>query len=77
MSPRRLPARGFTPAEHDIARLVADGFTDEEIALQRGCKVPTVKSHVAHAAAKVPGRGTPRIRLTRHVYAQLVSQRSA
>ena len=54
--PRRRPAFGWsslTPAEHNVADLVARGLTNPEIAAQLGVSAGTVKDHVSSALRKL------------------------
>lgn len=53
----------LTPREVEIARLVAAGRSYKSIARILGITVPTVQSHVVNAAAKLGGRGSPKLRL--------------
>lgn len=54
--PRRRPAFGWsslTPAEHNVADLVARGLTNPEIAARLGVSAGTVKDHVSSALRKL------------------------
>jgi DNA-binding CsgD family transcriptional regulator len=54
--PRRRPAFGWsslTPAERDIADLVAGGLTNPEIAARLGVSAGTIKDHVSSALRKL------------------------
>ena len=71
--PRRRPAFGWsslTPAEQNVADLVARGLTNPEIAARLGVSAGTVKGHVSSALRKLGAR-------TRAELAAAVSGRSA
>jgi DNA-binding CsgD family transcriptional regulator len=44
---------GLSAREHEVTRLVADGRSNKEIAVQLQLSVRTVESHVRHALAKL------------------------
>ena len=70
--PRRRPAFGWpslTPAERDVADLVARGLTNPEIAARLGVSAGTVKGHVSSVLRKLGAR-------TRAELAAAVSGRS-
>lgn len=46
----------LTPAEREVARLVADGSSNEEIARQRGTSVRTVEKQVASCLRRLGAR---------------------
>lgn len=62
---------GFTPTEARVARLVADGMSNKEIAAELGSSVRTIEGHISNILSKkgwnnrveiarhVLGRGTP------------------
>ncbi|HEY0999655.1 MAG TPA: helix-turn-helix transcriptional regulator [Streptosporangiaceae bacterium] len=57
--PRRRPTFGWaslTPAERDVADLVAAGLTNPEIAVRLGVSAGTVKDHVSSALRKLGAR---------------------
>jgi len=57
--PRRRPAFGWsslTPAERDVADLVAHGLTNPEIAARLGVSAGTIKDHVSSALRKLSVR---------------------
>lgn len=45
--------RALSPRERDCLRLVADGLENAQIAAQLAIRVPTVKTHLALAYAKL------------------------
>ncbi|MGH3162677.1 MAG: helix-turn-helix transcriptional regulator, partial [Streptosporangiaceae bacterium] len=54
--PRRRPAFGWsslTPAERDVADLVAQGLTNPEMAVRLGVSAGTIKDHVSSALRKL------------------------
>jgi DNA-binding CsgD family transcriptional regulator len=68
---RRRPMLGWdslTPTEHDVARLVAEGATNPEIARKLFMSVNTVKTHLAHIYAKldIDSRAELTSRVVRH-----------
>ena len=50
---RRETARALTPREHEVARLVASGLRNKEIAGRLGVGEGTVKIHLHHAYEKL------------------------
>lgn len=46
----------LTSRERDVVRLLCDGYSNREIAAELFLSEPTVKTHVAHIAAKVEAR---------------------
>lgn len=48
----------------EIAGLVARGLSDKVIAARTEIAVDTVRVHIQAAAARLPGNGTPRHKLT-------------
>lgn len=63
MSPR--PVDQLTPAEEAVAKLVAEGWSNAEIASRRHSSVRAVETLVTLAARKIPGDGRPRVKLAR------------
>jgi DNA-binding CsgD family transcriptional regulator len=68
---RRRPTLGWdslTPTEHDVARLVAEGDTNPEIARKLFMSVNTVKTHLTHIYAKldIDSRAELTSRVIRH-----------
>lgn len=53
----------LTPRQIEIARMVAAGRSYKAIARALGITVDTVNFHVQEAADRLPGRGTPRLKL--------------
>jgi non-specific serine/threonine protein kinase len=51
--PRRRAVAGLSEREVEVARLVADGFSNKAIAAKLQLSVRTVESHVRHVLAKV------------------------
>lgn len=51
----------------EVAQLVADGHTRDEIAVRIGRSPLTVKRHVEDIAQRVGGTGTPRARIVRYL----------
>jgi DNA-binding CsgD family transcriptional regulator len=50
---RRAKASPLTTREHQVARLVADGLTNSQIAARLGVSVRTVVSHLEHIRSKL------------------------
>lgn len=48
----------------EIASLVGRGLSDKVIAARTELALDTVREHIQAAAARVPGSGTPRYKLT-------------
>lgn len=63
MSNMTSPAHPLTPAQERVARLVAEGLTYGEIALQLGCAARTVRAHVEAIALRIPGDEPQRYRI--------------
>lgn len=63
----RRPAQGLTERQAEVALLVADGLTREEIAERIGRSPLTVKRHVEDIAARIGGDGAPRARIVRYL----------
>lgn len=61
---RRRPTRPLSPGERRIARLVARGLTNAEIAAELGIRLSSVKSHIEHIYNKIGRSGNLRVRLT-------------
>jgi len=58
-------AQGLTPREEQIARLVADGLDNRQIANVLRCSLGTVKSHLVDIYYKLNIRdGSRRVKLT-------------
>jgi DNA-binding NarL/FixJ family response regulator len=53
----------LTPRQVEIARLLASGLKYEAIGARLGITERTVRFHVTDAAARLPGRGAPRVKL--------------
>ena len=49
---RRHACAGLTERESDVARLVAAGYTDKDVARTLGIGVPTVRTHLRRVMAK-------------------------
>lgn len=56
----------LTPRERTVATWVAGGMLCREVAIELGISVATVNVHVAHAGAKLPGRGRPTLKIARY-----------
>lgn len=54
----------LTPRQKEIATLVAQGLSYRRVARSTGLTVRTVTQHVIDAAARIPGPGTPRHKVT-------------
>lgn len=65
------PSRRLSPREEDVARLVADGLTNREIASRLGIAERTVESHLDSIRAKLG------VRTRTQVAVWLVGQRAA
>jgi DNA-binding NarL/FixJ family response regulator len=67
-SPSSQPAldEGFTEAEGRVARLVAEGLSNKEIAAELGSSVRTVEGHISNILSK---KGwSNRVEIARHVF---------
>jgi DNA-binding CsgD family transcriptional regulator len=53
----------LTPREAEAARLVGRGLTNKKVAKEMGISTSTASVHIANAAAKIEGPGSPRHRL--------------
>lgn len=53
----------LTPREWEIAIMVTRGMSRKGIADALGLNVGTVDAHIQNAAGKLPGDGSPKIRL--------------
>jgi DNA-binding NarL/FixJ family response regulator len=61
-----VPDEDFTEAEARVARLVADGLSNKEIAAELGVSVRTVEGHVSNILSK---KGwSNRVEIARHVF---------
>lgn len=64
-STRPAQAEEFTPAEFRVARLVAEGLSNKEIAAELGSSVRTVEGHISNILSK---KGwSNRVEIARHV----------
>lgn len=54
----------LTPRQVEIASLVARGLPDKIIAARTDLAIETVRVHIQAAAARLPGDGRPRHKLT-------------
>lgn len=54
----------LTRRQTEIAGLVARGLADKVIAARTDLAIDTVRVHIQAAAARIPGNGTPRHKLT-------------
>jgi DNA-binding NarL/FixJ family response regulator len=65
-SPQLAPDEDFTEAEARVARLVAEGLSNKEIAAELGSSVRTVEGHVSNILSK---KGwSNRVEIARHVF---------
>lgn len=62
---RLAPDEDFTDAEGRVARLVADGLSNKEIAAELGSSVRTIEGHISNILSK-KGWGN-RVEIARHV----------
>lgn len=53
----------LTPRQMEVARFLARGMTDKEIARELGLSRRTVEDYIAQAAARIPGEGKPRVKV--------------
>lgn len=60
-----LAAEEFTPAESRVARLVAEGLSNKEIAAELGSSVRTVEGHISNILSKK--NWSNRVEIARHV----------
>jgi DNA-binding NarL/FixJ family response regulator len=60
------PDEDFTESEARVARLVADGLSNKEIAAELGLSVRTVEGHISNILSK---KGwSNRVEIARHIY---------
>lgn len=64
LSPTIHPTHGLSGREADVARLVANGASDKEVARQLGIAFTTVRTHLNHAMCKLDCAN--RTQLARH-----------
>ncbi len=65
-SSRYAPGEDFTESESRVARLVADGLSNKEIAAELGVSVRTVEGHISNILSK---KGwSNRVEIARHVF---------
>lgn len=65
MGPVRLSRR-----EREVAALMAEGFSYSEIAVTFGCRPDTVRKYAHRMAGRLPGRGSPVVRILLYVLAE-------
>lgn len=53
----------LTPRQVEVARLVAAGKSAKRIADELGITIDTVNEHIQAAADRLPGDGSPKIKL--------------
>ena len=56
--------KNLTIRQTEIAGLVARGLSDKVIAARTELAIDTVRVHIQAAAARLPGNGSPRHKLT-------------
>lgn len=57
----------LTERQAQIAKYVAKGMPDKQIAHKTGLAIDTVRHHIQAASARIPGDTAPRHKLTLHV----------
>jgi DNA-binding CsgD family transcriptional regulator len=55
---------GLTQRQAQVVERVAKGLPAKRIAVELGISVDTVRNHIKSVAARIPGEGQPRHRLT-------------
>ena len=56
---RKHPATHLTERQGEVVELVANGWSDGEIALRFGCTTDTVRSHMQDAKVRLGARSRP------------------
>jgi DNA-binding CsgD family transcriptional regulator len=60
---RAQTIKPVTRRQIEVIKLLSDGLSHKEIAAQRGVSISTVRNLITEAGLRVPGAGSPSVRL--------------